>query len=109
MARLGGAVSYLIHEDFLKHHFRMFRLLIDKDFAHELSKEPLCMLGPFLQAFLQEYPDPDALQGDEASAVLLALAACLRLDTVPLECRFAFLRRLQRMASQTAIGPSAEN
>ena len=41
------------------------------------------------------------MKSPEGQAVLLAIAICARLDTMPLELRFAFIRALNRYGSQT--------
>ena len=102
LARNGGGVFFLTEAVFQQHHFRLLRLLhpdTPDELVDEILADPLCMRDLFAKAFLRVFHSPQLLRSELAKAVLVLVAVLARIDTLPLECRFAWLRRIALMKS----------
>ena len=103
LARNGGGVHYLVTAVHEKHFWRLLKLLAldtPSSFADEIHADPPCMLDKFAELFLQMFDTPAKLRSPLARAMLWTLARVLRVDTMPLECRFAFLRNISVLGSE---------
>lgn len=115
ITRLIAGLCALFAFEVLGYPYR-FWLLVDPDLDSEgilkvarmLLADKWCMLDPFSKLFRQRYPTVELLTGKEARGILLALAVFAMLDTCAVECRFAFLRRIILLRSQTWQAQLAE-
>ena len=78
---------------------RVFKLLASPEYAAEVAAAIPCMRSPFDKYMLTTFASIAALQSDLAMAILLCIAYVGRLDTVPLECRFGFIKRINILSS----------
>ena len=104
LAHNGAGVHWLTYSTHMKHPSRLLGLLdreAPDDVPEQLLADPPCMLDGFSEAFLREFDTSDKLRSSKARAVLIGLCFVFRLDTLPLECRCAFILRIQRLSSRT--------
>ena len=103
LARNGGGVHTLISEQMRRYPHKFFRLLdpLDATAVDDIMNDCPELRDAFSRDFLEEFDTPAKLKSPLARAILAALARVMRLDTFPLECRFAFLKRISKVFGQT--------
>ena len=69
--------------------------------ATAIHNDPHCMMDSFASEFLQHFCTVDKLIADDCIVTLIAIGILARFDNIPIECKFALIRRLLLMHSNT--------
>ena len=103
LARNGGGVHFLISEPMHQYPHKLFRMLdsLDMTAVDDIMNDCPELRDAFSRDFLEEFNTQSKLKSPLARAILVALARVMRLDTFPLECGFAFLKRITKVFGST--------
>ena len=69
--------------------------------ARSIVSDPWCSYNPFTRDFRTKFSSEADLKSAVAAMVLLVTALLMRMETVRVECRHAWVRRLRNMLSQS--------
>ena len=69
--------------------------------ATAIHDDPHCMMDSFASEFLKHFCTVDKLIADACIVTLIAIGILARFDNIPIECKFALIRRILLMHSNT--------
>ena len=100
--RMGATVHEQAHSPLQRWPFRLFRLLHDAEFAHEVVRESRCCMDPFTLTLLSHWPTVEGLQSDGCRTTLHMIKEMLDLNIYSTERLHSRSQRRQKSRAQTS-------